>query len=166
MGDALSVTKLHSASRPVVFFQTARRYACGMDEKAEKRVAAQLAKAMAMVCVRNTRLEDLHAGRAAITAVGDYSDIHVVDADGQRIPWSEVSRIDDAEMRALMREIVDRLYTFLIRIDDQAFRAEVERWTLTAQEWDDPRTDAFLAAVPGDQTGPREQSTRQRDEAP
>ncbi|MEE4277122.1 MAG: hypothetical protein V2I82_01495, partial [Halieaceae bacterium] len=81
-------------------------------------------------------------------------------------PWSEVSRIDDAEMRALMREIVDRLYTFLIRIDDQAFRAEVERWTLTAQEWDDPRTDAFLAAVPGDQTGPREQSTRQRDEAP
>lgn len=135
-------------------------------KKAEDRLAAQLAKAMAMVCVRNTRLEDLHAGRVAVSAVGDYSDVHVVDANGQSIPWSEVSRIDDAEMRALMREIVDRLYTFLIRIDDQAFRAEVERWMLAAQSWDEPRTDAFLAAVPGDQTGLREQSTRQRDEAP
>ena len=135
-------------------------------KKTVDHLAAQLAKAMAMVCVRNTCIENLHAGRSAITAVGDYSDVHVVDADGHSIPWTEVSRIDDAEMRALMHEIVDRLYTFLIRIDDQAFRAEVERWALAAQVWDEPRTDAFLAAVPGDQTGPREQSTRQRDEAP
>ena len=59
----------------------------------------------------------------------------VVDADGNRIPWSEVSRIDDDEMRALMREIVDRLYTFHLRIDDPAFRAEINRWAaMTAKE--------------------------------
>ena len=45
------------------------------------------------------------------------------DAAGRRIPWSEVSRINDDEMRALMREIVDRLYTFHRRIDDPTFRA-------------------------------------------
>ena len=36
----------------------------------------------------------------------------VVDADGRRIPWPEVSRFDDDEMRYLMREIVNKIYTF------------------------------------------------------
>lgn len=36
-----------------------------MNRRHEEKVAAQLAKAMAMVCVRNTMLEDLHAGRVS-----------------------------------------------------------------------------------------------------
>jgi len=32
-----------------------------VNKDAEKRIAAQLAKAMTMICVRNTLLEDLHA---------------------------------------------------------------------------------------------------------
>ena len=71
-----------------------------------------------MLCVRNTQLETLHAGLGPITRTGDYSDVFVVDADGRRIPWSEVSRIDDGEMRQLMQEIVNRLYTFHLEADD------------------------------------------------
>ena len=44
------------------------------------RIAAQLAKAMAMFCVRNSRLEDLHAGQVPATKTGDWSDVVVVDA--------------------------------------------------------------------------------------
>jgi len=33
-----------------------------MSQTKEEKAAAQLAKAMAMICVRNTLLEDLHAG--------------------------------------------------------------------------------------------------------
>ena len=98
-----------------------------MRPEDEDRIAAQLARVMAVACVRNTQLETLHAGQVPASRTGDGSDVIVVDADGNRIPWSEVSRIDDDEMRALMREIVDRLYTFHLRIDDPAFRAEIDR---------------------------------------
>lgn len=80
-----------------------------MNTDAEGRIAAQLAKVMAMICVRNSRLEDLHAGQVQVTKTGDRSDVVVVDAEGNRIPWAEVSRIDDDEMRALMRDVVNRL---------------------------------------------------------
>ena len=33
-----------------------------MKVEAEERIAADLAKIMAVICIRNTRLEDLHAG--------------------------------------------------------------------------------------------------------
>jgi hypothetical protein len=45
-----------------------------MSGEDEKRIAARLAKVMAMMCVRNTRLEDLHAGLVPVTRTGDYSD--------------------------------------------------------------------------------------------
>ena len=114
----------------------------------EQRIAAQLARLMAVICVRNSRLENLHAGRVPVSHTGDGSDIVVEDGDGNRIPWSEVSRIDDDEMRALMREIVDRLYTFQLRIDDPAFRAEIERWAAATAHWDAPKPDAVLSALP------------------
>jgi hypothetical protein len=89
-----------------------------MKPEDEKRVAANLARIMAMLCVRNTQLERLHAGLGPITRTGDYSDVFVVDADGRRIPWTEVSHINDAEMRDLMRTIVNRLYTFHLEAYD------------------------------------------------
>ncbi len=116
----------------------------------EQRIAAQLARLMAVICVRNGRLEDLHAGRAPVSRTGDGSDIVVEDGEGNRIAWSEVSRIDDEEMRALMREIVDRLYTFHLRIDDPAFRAEIDRWAAASATWDAPKPDPALSAIPAE----------------
>ena len=80
-----------------------------MNTVAEGRIAAQLAKAMAMICVRNSRLEDLNAGQVSFSKTGDWSDVVVVDAEGNRIPWADVSRLDDDEMHALMRDVVNRL---------------------------------------------------------
>ena len=115
-----------------------------MNDEAEKRIAAQLAKAMAMICVRNSRLEDLHAGQVPVTRTGDWSDVVVIDADGNRIPWAEVSRIDDDEMRALMRDVVNRLYTFHLKPEDSALRAEIERWMAVASRWDEPTLDTRM----------------------
>ena len=115
-----------------------------MNDEAEKRIAAQLAKAMAMICVRNSRLEDLHAGQVPVTRTGDWSDVVVVDSEGNRIPWAEVSRIDDDEMRALMRDVVNRLYTFHLKPEDSALRAEIERWMAVASRWDEPDLDTRM----------------------
>ncbi|WP_216654858.1 hypothetical protein [Pseudogemmobacter hezensis] len=78
-----------------------------MKRQDEERIAALLAKAMAMVCVRNTMLESIHAGRMPVTNTGDFSDVFVIDGDGNLIPWKELSRIDDEEMRDLMRQVVN-----------------------------------------------------------
>jgi hypothetical protein len=100
-----------------------------------------LAKIMAMLCVRNTQLETLHAGLSPVTRTGDYSDVLVLDADGRRIPWTKVSRIDEDEMRALMRDIVNRLYTFHLHADDPKLQAQLERWMGVADKWDTPEVD-------------------------
>jgi hypothetical protein len=112
-----------------------------MNEEAEKRIAAQLAKAMAMLCVRNSRLEDLHAGVVPVTKTGDWSDVIILDADGNRIPWRDVSRIDDDEMRLLMRDVVNRLYTFQLHAGNTALQAEIEKWMSIAGKWDEPQID-------------------------
>jgi len=91
-----------------------------------------------MLCVRNTQLETLHAGLTPVTRAGDYSDVFVHDADGRRIPWPEASRIDDTEMRELMREIVNRFYTFHLEADDPKLQATIERWMGAATKWDEP----------------------------
>ena len=115
-----------------------------MDPDDEKRIAAKLAKIMAMLCVRNTQLETLHAGLTPITRTGDYSDVVVLDADGRRIPWTEVSRFDEDEMRALMRDIVNRLYTFHLHADEPKLQATIERWMGVADKWDAQEIDTRM----------------------
>lgn len=112
-----------------------------MDKENEQQIAARLARIMALMCVRNSNLEDIHAGRVPTTQTGDYSDVFVIDADGQRIPWTEVSRIDDNEMRALLRDVVNRLYTFHLNSDNLGLRAEIERWLAVAGKWDEPELE-------------------------
>lgn len=121
-----------------------------MKAEDEERIAANLSKIMAMICIRNTRLEDLHAGLQPVTLTGDYSDVNVVDGTGRTIPWREVSHLDDLQMADLMREVVDRLFTFHMRRDDPSFRDHLDRWMAASNKWDNPALDkAFLDAVAG-----------------
>ena len=116
----------------------------------EERIAARLAKLMAMICVRNSGIEEMHAGTVPVTHTGDYSDVFVTDADGRKLPWSDASHLNDDQMRSLMRQIVDRLYTFHLKADDPGFREHLERWLAVAERWDEPKLDeAFLANITG-----------------
>ena len=97
-----------------------------------------------MMCVRNTKLEDIHAGVVPVSKTGDFSDVMIVDANGREIPWPEVSHFDDDAMRDLMRQIVNRLYTFQLMADDPHFQRLIDRWSPAAQKWDDPELDEFF----------------------
>ena len=110
----------------------------------ERQDCADIARLMAMVCVRNSALENIHAGKSPVSKTGDYTDVTVVDAEGRRIPWPEASHFDDEEMRDLMREIVDRLYTFRVMGADPDFQAAVERWIPVALRWDEPKLDVKM----------------------
>lgn len=78
-------------------------------------------------CVRNTFLEALHSGMVPDSATGDYSDVKVVTPFGE-IPWSQLSRISDAEMKQLMIEITNKVYTFLTYPEDLATLGPASRW--------------------------------------
>src|SRR6516225_5004335 len=68
----------------------------------------RLAKFIALHCFRNTDvLEDLHSGEVPTSESGDYSDVKVITPD-REIPWGDLSRFDDREMKALMIAVVNR----------------------------------------------------------
>ncbi len=119
-----------------------------MDETSdtEFEITATLTKTMALLCVRNTKLEDIHAGITPQTRTGDYSDVFVIDGDGRKIPWPRVSHFDDDAMRDLMRQVVDRLYTFDMLLDVPGFLESIGIWMRAAQRWDDPKLDDDLMA--------------------
>lgn len=102
-----------------------------------------------MLCVRNTQLERLHSGLTPIIMTpvirtGDHSDVFVHHADGRRITWTEVSHINDDEIRLLMQEIVNCLDTFHLEANDPAFAEEIDRWMAVAETWDVPALDPGL----------------------
>jgi hypothetical protein len=102
-------------------------------------LAGRLAKSIAALCVRNTFLEDLHSGTTPSSKSGDYADVKVVTPYGE-IPWRNLSRLSDAEMKQLMKEIVDKVFTFLCRQAEPEFLAAFLR--MGAQytgRWDEPR---------------------------
>jgi hypothetical protein len=104
----------------------------------DKNTAKDLAKALAVMCVRNTFLETLHAGKTAESRLGDYSDVKVV-TPTREIRWTDLSRISDKEMQILMKEVVNKLYTALIRLDDEAFMAALLRsGARQTLRWDEP----------------------------
>jgi hypothetical protein len=55
--------------------------------------------------------EDLHAGVTPDSQTGDYSDVKVVSPYGE-IPWTELSRLSDQEMKAVMIDVVNRSCRF------------------------------------------------------
>lgn len=119
-----------------------------MTKNDEKLTAANLTKIMAMMCVRNTKIEDIHAGVVPVSKTGDFSDVMVVDADGRKIPWTDVSHFDDDIMRDWMRDVVNKLDTFQLNVDDPYFQKVMARWASVASKWDDPELDkGFMQAI-------------------
>ena len=74
---------------------------CKMDED----IAKRLAFGIALLCVRNTCIEDVHAGIEPSSRTGDFSDVKVVTPYGE-IPWDELSRIRNDEMREFSRAAI------------------------------------------------------------
>jgi hypothetical protein len=84
----------------------------------------RLAKYLVLQCFRNSMLEDLHAGTSPSSASGDYSDVSVSSPYGV-IPWPEVSRLNDDEMRRLMIDVVDRTYRLIHKLFDERTGGEL-----------------------------------------
>jgi hypothetical protein len=62
--------------------------------------------------------------------------------------------MNDSGMRDLMRQIVDRLYTFHLRSDDAEFREDLDRWLAVSGTWDEPKLDEALLSAISSNKGP------------
>lgn len=87
-------------------------------------VLRRLAKYLAQQCFRNTILEDLHAGITPDSQIGDYTDVVVRSPYGE-IPWPNLSRLNDEEMKALMIDVVNKTYHALIVLFDDRLGGEL-----------------------------------------
>lgn len=88
---------------------------------------ARFTLALVEQCVRNTALEDLHAGTVPSSATGDFSDVKVVTPYGE-IPWTRLSRLSDEEMKSLMIEVCNKVFTFLTHTEDLLVLDGAARW--------------------------------------
>jgi len=112
-----------------------------MASEYERHIAAVLAKGMGVMCFRNTLIEDIHDRIAPVSRTGDFSDVVVIDANGRRIPWTDVSHITQDEMRELMRTVVNRLYTCNLNAGDPEFFGMLSWAAAEAWRWDEPDQD-------------------------
>jgi len=96
----------------------------------------KIAQSLVEVCVRNA-LEHLHAGIFPSSRTGDYSDVTVVTPYGE-IPWIQLSRISDGEMKPLMIDIVNKTFTYLRFLEELAVESAQIRL------WDRPKLDRDL----------------------
>ncbi len=113
-------------------------------ETMSRRCATSTAKLMALMCAEDSKLGKFREGLSPVTRTGDYSGVVVVDADGRIIPWQRVARLDANEMRGTMREIVDKLYTYLLNMESLELTVPSDHRRREMWEWDRPREDPGL----------------------
>jgi hypothetical protein len=100
----------------------------------------KLSRSIAFHAVRKGFIESIHGGTWPHSETGDYSDVKVVTPAGE-IPWSELSRISEDEMKAFMKKVVNRLYTMLfplIGVDEElaGYDKLIERGLVSTERWD------------------------------
>ena len=95
-----------------------------MESETHRRQVAREGKAIVALAFRNGPIENVHAGRPCPTCSGQ----------------AGYSRVTDAEMKAIMRSAVNKVYALLLlkSSDPDKYESEVwfgERYTLN---WDEP----------------------------
>jgi len=83
-----------------------------IELKSNPVLRAHLVKFVALECFRNSKLEEPHMGKSPRSKTGDYSDVKVVTPYGE-IPWNDLSRLNDDEMKELMIDVVTAAGPFL-----------------------------------------------------
>ena len=106
--------------------------------------AANMATMMGLLCVTDSKLGELGEAERSASRAGDYSVVVVVDAEGRIIPWQRVARFDAADMTRMRREIVDKLFTFLLNFEEPELAALRDHRRDETARWHRPREDSAL----------------------
>jgi hypothetical protein len=116
-----------------------------MKAAAIKRLAAILA---AHGFRNNTPIEDIHAGSWPKNSKGKYADVSEVIVTtldgGDKIPWSDCSRIHDSEMKEINRSVVNNMYSLLSLIEEFD---TLPGWMNMPPNWDNAKHASWYQKV-------------------
>ena len=107
----------------------------------------KLSKWLVLSCFRNTSLETLHGGKFPSSKTGDFSDVKVI-TPYREIQWNELSRLSDAEMKPLIIEAVNNMFTGLTNLNNQSYATKLAKAFEThdfAPDWDEPQLNKATA---------------------
>lgn len=92
------------------------------------------------VKITTNKISSAHTeDKTPVSLKGDNSDVYVIDAEGNKIPWNDVSRISDEEMKKLMKEVVNKMYKFFENQYNEEYCEKVLDYNYKfASNWDDP----------------------------
>ena len=54
----------------------------------DEKTCTELAKTLTAMC--NAEIENIHSGAKLVSKTGDYSDVKVIDADGNEFSWHRI----------------------------------------------------------------------------
>ena len=96
----------------------------GMQPAADRQQIAREAKAIVALAFRNGPIENVHAGRECPTCTGN----------------EEYSGITDDEMKAIMKNAVNRMYKLLVQKTDQPdeYNRQIDFGARYTIRWDEP----------------------------
>jgi len=117
-----------------------------MNQATEERMAGIVARKIALRCVRLTSIEQIHDGKEICTKTGDYSDVKVVTPFGE-IPWNEVQRISENEMRVFNKEVINKIYTVLLMLGRGKELPQGRHAFYVPHDWDEPEIDPFIEKI-------------------
>ena len=95
-----------------------------MESESNRRKVAREAKAIVALAFRNGPIENIHAGKPCPTCFGQ----------------AGYSRITDAEMKAIMKNAVNRLHTLLLMksSDPDKYESQIRFGERYTANWDEP----------------------------
>ena len=95
-----------------------------MESESHRRQVAREAKAIVALAFRNGPIENIHAGKPCPTCFGQ----------------AGYSRITDAEMKAIMKNAVTKLYALLLlkSSDPAKYESEIRFGERYTANWDEP----------------------------
>jgi hypothetical protein len=118
-----------------------------MRRRLTKWVLQQLSKIIVSRFRNGGGFETLHSGSFPRSGTGDYSDVKVVTPYGE-IPWNELSRFDNEEMKYLMIGLVNIIFTTLNEVmnRDELFLKYLASHEIQP-EWNEPIINQQLQVI-------------------
>ena len=115
-----------------------------VSETMALRGTSSAARMMGLLCLADSKLGEFWEGQCPVTRTGNYSDVVVVDADDRIIPWQRMAHLERTEVDRTMREIVDRLHTFLRNMEAAELATLRKHREDETSQWSRPRENPGL----------------------
>lgn len=106
----------------------------------DERTLMNLAVSIVANCMTSgSTMKMLNAGKEVASKTGDYSDVTIIDAEGNKSTWAETAKILHKDMDAIKKDVTDHIYTFLTNMGNELYLDDfLDRGKRNSINWEEP----------------------------